>query len=220
MERTLIKYGLMLFGIVLALLTAYNWAHGRGVAEHKAKTDPIITELKADVKRKEGVIADARTQLEKQRTDHATAIAFLQDSQKQVLSGQKTRLDLAAEKEKLLKGQINALSRDLITVTANSGCVVTAGFVSVHNHAAEGRPLTDRTATLLALSKSGFPSADSPTTVDLSTLGETIAGNYAEARTRGEIIGEWQRWYADSYSAWERAVKLQGLIPLQFPAAP
>lgn len=82
-----------------------------------------------------------------------------------------------------------------VTPEADRQCLVPVGFVRLHDAAAAGSAAT--------LPDGPGESADAPSGVALSAVGDTVVGNYAScAATRAQVIG-WQTWYAEQRKAWE-----------------
>lgn len=212
-------YTWVLIAIVASGYMAYTWAYDRGYEAQGKLLKPQIATLTEKLNKTNDTLAKAREDLETQRLSHKSAMEFLESSQKKTLAEQSDKLDKLAQSEKLLKGKLHALSRQLITASADASCTITRGFVRLHDLAAEEGPgaLAIGTTGTSAIPDSGFPDANAPSGVKLSTVGETIISNYGEARTRLEIIQEWQTWYATSFAAWKRAVQLQGYIPVVIP---
>lgn len=213
------SYTWVLIAAIGSVYMAYTWAYDRGYAAQGKLLKPQIETLTAKLDSANDHLAKAREDLEAQRLSHKAAIEFLEASQKQALKEQGERLDKLAQSEKLLKGKLHALSRQYITSTADVACTVPLGFVRLHNLSAAGELGTTpfSTASTATVPGSGFQDADAPSGVRLSEVGETIAANYGEARTRLEIIQEWQTWYATAFAAWKRAVQLQGYVPVVIP---
>lgn len=216
------SYTWVLIAAIGSVYMAYTWAYDRGYAAQGKLLKPQVETLTAKLNSANDHLAKAREDLETQRLSHKAATEFLEASQKQALKEQAERLDKLAKNEKLLKGKLDVLSRQLITASADAACTIPRGFVRLHNASAEGS-LTELgasaggTASTTALPNGGHPDANAPSGVNLSTVGETVAANYTEARTRLEIIQEWQTWYATAFAAWKRAVQLQGYVPVVIP---
>lgn len=215
-------YTWVLIAVIGSVYMAYTWAYDRGYEAQGKILKPQVASLTVKLDAANDKLAKAREDLETQRLSHKAATEFLEASQKRALQEQGERLDKLAKSEKILKGKLDVLSRQLITATADAACTIPRGFVRLHNASAEGG-LTELGATAggttgtAAISNSGYPDANAPSGVNLSTVGGVIASNYTEARIRLEVIQEWQTWYATAFAAWKRAVQLQGYVPVVIP---
>ncbi len=72
-----------------------------------------------------------------------------------------------------------------VTAKADTQCVITAGFVSVHDQAATGE---------VQLPASASTTSDRPSGVALSTVGRTVADNYGTCRAEFEKLRSLQDW--------------------------
>jgi len=90
------------------------------------------------------------------------------------------RVRIVREKAQILTREIPVY----VTAKADARCDVPAGFVSVHNAAAENAPLSEPTRD---------PDAPAPG-VALSTVAETVAGNYAICHETAEQLTALQEY--------------------------
>jgi hypothetical protein len=72
-----------------------------------------------------------------------------------------------------------------VTPKADSQCIITTGFVSVHDAAATGE---------VQLSTAPSVSVDSPSPLKLSDVGRVVAGNYGTCRAEYEKLTALQDW--------------------------
>jgi len=83
-----------------------------------------------------------------------------------------------------------------VPAAADAQCVVPVGFVRLHDAAATG--------ILPDASPTAGESADAPSGVALSAVGETVAENYGGCREDREALKGWQAWYAGVSPAFKR----------------
>ncbi|MGO4222136.1 hypothetical protein AB4Y64_09830 [Lysobacter sp. TAF61] len=96
------------------------------------------------------------------------------------------------DRVKIVREKAEAITREIpvyVTENADARCDVPAGFVSVHNAAAENVPLAE---------SGRDPDAPAPG-VALSTVAETVAGNYAICHENAEQLTALQE-YVRSWS--------------------
>lgn len=175
------KIGLALIAIVLLGLLQWKLlsdAHDRGVAEQAIVTADVQTKFDAYMAEDKRLDEVAR----KAGTDAATKQAAL-------VSGLQEDLQAWKDKKSLVKVVLKEVVR-YVSSEADAACTIPAGFVFVHNTAAQA----ESTGT------SGTPGsfqgdADSPSGITLSAVTETIRDNYAECADRKQVIDSWQRWY-------------------------
>ena len=96
------------------------------------------------------------------------------------------------DRVKIVREKAHAITREIpvyVTAEADARCDVTAGFVSVHNAAAENVPIAESARD---------PDAIAPG-IALSTVAETVAGNYAICHETAEQLTALQE-YVRSWS--------------------
>jgi hypothetical protein len=71
-----------------------------------------------------------------------------------------------------------------VTAKADAACTVPAGFVRVHDAAAQGVPL----------SGSAGAADEAPSGIAISTVAATVADNYADCRANAEELRKLQEW--------------------------
>jgi len=99
---------------------------------------------------------------------------------------------VAAQKEQAAQDRIVLVTKTIVqkvpeyvTAEADARCVVPNGFVRIHDAAAAGVPPVPNAA--------GKPD-DAPSGVELSSIAETVAGNYGAAHLNAERLLALQEW--------------------------
>lgn len=191
---------LLAVALIATLFVGYNWAYNRG----KESQAPIIAALKADKKELERIVEEKRKLAAAQEEAYQRSLQIAKDANRATLAVLRVDLDRSQAEIRKLKERYSAIVPQYITQKADANCSITAGFIRLHNLAAN--PDTTSTTQDLGSARSGPSDADTPTTLKISTLGATIAENYGECRERLAIINAWQTWYKESKSAIDRAM--------------
>lgn len=149
------------------------------------------------------------------RKAHAQALQGLQKDQQTIVAGLTKRLDAAEAQARKTRITPKEVIR-YVSHHADATYRVPFGFLRLHNAAlaAEGSP------EAAAVPGGGQPDADAASDTPLSTVGATVADNYAECLARGEVIKAWQDWYPKMKDAWQRAVQVQLTSPDTLPDTP
>lgn len=108
--------------------------------------------------------------IRQQAKERNTAIAYAEQIKIEQERGDKIALELDIEKtrQKVVYRTITKEVPNYVTPLSDSRCVIPVGFIWLHNDSAAGR-----------LPKASGDFADTPASVTLSTVGSTIADNYA-----------------------------------------
>lgn len=111
--------------------------------------------------------------------------------------------DAVGTKVEAAKVEVRTVTQTLIrevpryvTVASDAQCIVTVGFVRLHDAAATGL-LSDP-------ADAAGQSADAPSGVALSAVGSTVAENYGGCREDREALKGWQAWWAGVSPAFKR----------------
>lgn len=95
---------------------------------------------------------------------------------------------------------------EYVTPTADAACVITAGFVRVHDLAASNKT-TEADAS--APAETGGLSVDRPSGVALSAVAATVTDNYGTCHELETQVVGWKKYHVD-VEAW--AVKVNAII--------
>ncbi len=192
-----------ILALALTMLVGYNWAYNRG----KASQAPVIASLKAEKQKLEDVIEDKRLLALAQEEAYQKSLTLAKEANRATLAVLRVDLDRSQAETRKLKEKLNAKISQYVTAKADASCSITAGFVRLHNLAASED--SSGTAQDSSTAGSGPEDADTPTTLKISTLGETITSNYAECKARLDTITAWQLWYRESKANMDRAIQQQ-----------
>ena len=109
------------------------------------------------------------------------------------------------ERIRKLKGRVNQYVPD----QANRGCIVTRGFVQLHDDAASGR--------VSGLPAGAGGSVTDPAGVSLADVGDAVTDNYgACGKLRKEVV-LWRQWYASQSARWTADAGAADAKPAQLP---
>jgi hypothetical protein len=215
-EAFFVKYGMkyVLPAVLaaLALSILYNWVYERG----RHSRDKEVAGLEAAYQSWKGYGQAEAKLVAEERAAHAQALKGLQSDQKAIVEDLGKKLDAAearARKNHITPTEVVRY----VSAKSDAAFHLPFGFLRLHN-AAAGRDQGAPEAS--AVPRGGWPDADAASDTALSTVGATIADNYAECTARGEVIRAWQDWYPRMKSAWDRAVQVQLAAPDTMPAAP
>jgi hypothetical protein len=176
--------GAMLVGAyfyhVRAVEVAYDSGYTKGVDDTKA------------IAKKQKEAEDRRNEQLRQQERDAQELALLTIQRK--LQDAEAKL---AKKVQVITKEVTKY----VTQKADSECVVTAGFVHVHNLS------TTSTPDDVASREPG--NVDTPTSVTLSDIAKVDTANNAECQFRAQVIDSWIEWYNRNQAIWEQAVKQQ-----------
>lgn len=181
------KVGLICLAIALFAYVEYR-IYDAGAESEKASAQKLVTAANADRDKK---VAEANATIttlraeKKQWTEGLNkAVAEAKSAQGTVIEG--LRRDLAAAKAKGEK--VRTVIKEVpkyVTVQADAGCVVSSGFVWLHDYALQAGPMAG----------SGPANVDAPSGIALSHVADVDASNAAECVDRGIVIEKWQEWY-------------------------
>lgn len=171
---------------LIALWFAYNWVYDRGASHQKAIDDVQIAEL-------EGKLATATARVV-QLTDDLKKVTVAADAQKKADEETVAALKLEAAKAKAKVVYVERViehTREVVTPAADRACIVTAGFVWLHDLAASGDSVQEGST---ASSPPG--DVDAASGVLLSEVASGVGLNYNLCRADRDKLRQWQEWYA------------------------
>lgn len=201
------KYVLSLLLVLGLGYGAYLWAYNAGKAAQKAIDDPVIASLTHERNMAKDHLETARLNAIAQTEAYDKAVAGLKADNELALAQVSAKLDRSEKRSKLLKEKLDAAIPFYVSPEADAQCVVPVGFIRLHNLSLEGRANPSAPAQGLTIPGSRPKDADAPSGVALSTVGSTVATNYAECEARREIIESWQEWHLKMKAAWESATR-------------
>ena len=126
------KTVLMAIALIVTLLVGYNWAYSRG----KASQAPIIAALKVDKQALEKVVEDKRLLAIAQEEAYQRSLTLAKEANRATLAVLRVDLDRSQAEARKLKENRNVKVPQYVTQKADDSCAITAGFVRLHNLAA------------------------------------------------------------------------------------
>lgn len=205
-------YLMVLLGVGVAIYGAYDWAYDRGVKSQEPEIQRLVSQRDAALNEAHVAYNNAKAQ----KVAYDAALTIMRADALITEKALKDLLDKSQAREKKLKENIHAAIPKYVSAKADAGCTVPAGFVRLHNLSAKGLDPSDA-AEASRVPSGGSETADSPTTLKLSTLGATVADNYGECQSRLEVIEGWQMWYSRSFESWAKAIEASKNYVVQVP---
>jgi hypothetical protein len=152
-----------------------------------------------------------QTKLGKEKDRSDKALALQKSGQDLIVADLKAKLNTSeARKQRVI--YTTKKVKEYVTTKADAQCVITDGFVRMHDSALAG---TEQESDSI-LAGSGTTHVDAPTGLTLSAVAATTRDNYAECEARGDVILLWQDWYIANKALFAKTLLLQEPpIPLQ-----
>jgi hypothetical protein len=197
---TLLKWGAPI-ALVLAL---FGYTYYEGVLHGEHLRDKEVADLSAEANKWHGYFNAQGQTLDNERKASEQAIIDLNNAHAAEVANLTARARAAEQRAAAVRVVVQ---RDLqrITPAVDARFPLSVAFVRVLQHAL-GEDATPATPAV-AGGDQGDDAAASP--VASSDAARTIASNYGECTARGEVIKQWQDWYATNKAAWEKAVQAQ-----------
>jgi len=126
----------------------------------------------------------------------ATAVAEAREGQIAIIGPLQLQLDEAKKQRERVRVVIKEVPK-YVTVEADSKCVVTDGFVWLHDF-----PLQDA-----AVAGSGPVDVNAASGIALSHVADVDADNYGECVERGRVIDAWQKWYVENQTLYNNVME-------------
>ncbi len=120
-------------------------------------------------------------------TKAATHTVAVVQTQVAVAQRVAVRQQAAQDRVRLVTKTITREVPAYVTLNADAGCTVPAGFRLLHDAAAAGVP---------AAAEPAGQSADAPSGVSLSAVADTVTTNYGICHETAERLKGWQDWWA------------------------
>lgn len=104
----------------------------------------------------------------------------------------------SAQRQNDIRTVTNEIIREVpvyVTEKADAGCIITRGFVSLHDAAASGR-------VPAAVPDTSAASHDAASGVEISAVAETLSANYGLCHADQERLSSLQQWIRAQAAAW------------------
>lgn len=152
--------------LVLAIVAAAGLIYRQGITTERKRHDAAMAKAQ-----------------EQRRADIAEYVVDM--SLRNAADREQHRLELG--RLQLASASVIQQVPNYVTPKADAGCIVTRGFVQLHDDAAAGRMPT--------VSGSAGGSVDLPSGVPLSTVGAVVATNYGSCTQLAAEVTKWRAWF-------------------------
>jgi len=188
--------------LLVAGTVALAWWYAASSTEERVSNE-YKGKLEAQAKAHKKAIEDQEDAFNRKITTmanaQATAAKIQKENETKLLGEMQSRLDLSKAESARLRNELKEVKK-YVTAKADAGCIITAGFVRMHN-----KPLAGADA---GVPENQSGDVDAPSGVALSTVASTVADNYVECEERGRILKLWQDWYPRAKQVYDAALDI------------